>query len=298
MPLTVITMKKVPPSLKGDLSKWMQEISTGVYVGNFNSKVRSELWKRVKENMKDGEASLTYQTRNEIGYSFETINSSRQVVDFDGIPLVYIGQDLQDNKKMKRGFSKASKYRKAQKYSQKQTTYKAKNLVILDIETNGLDPYKDEIIEIGAVKITENSEEYFQSLIKINQPLKENISKLTGIKQEDLDFNGQALEDVLEDLRDFIQDSVLVGYNIKFDIGFLNQNLKEKNMPTIRAKQYDLLDYIKGQNLQTRDYKLETVAKSYKIEEKASHRALDDAIMTYRIARKVNGFLEKIKTNS
>ena len=49
MPLTVITVKTVPPSLRGDLTKWMQEIATGVYVGNFNSKVREELWERVKQ---------------------------------------------------------------------------------------------------------------------------------------------------------------------------------------------------------------------------------------------------------
>ena len=51
MPLTVITIKNIKPSLRGDLSKWMQEISTGVYIGNFNSKIRDKLWKRVKENI-------------------------------------------------------------------------------------------------------------------------------------------------------------------------------------------------------------------------------------------------------
>lgn len=40
MPLTVITLKNSPPSLRGDLTKWMQEISIGVYVGNFNTKIR------------------------------------------------------------------------------------------------------------------------------------------------------------------------------------------------------------------------------------------------------------------
>lgn len=47
MPFTVITLKNTPNSLRGDPSKWMQEIATGVYVGNFNSKIREELWERV-----------------------------------------------------------------------------------------------------------------------------------------------------------------------------------------------------------------------------------------------------------
>jgi len=88
MPFTVITLKKVPPSLRGDLTKWMQEIATGVYVGNFNSKVREEIWERVKENVAAGEATLSYSTQNEIGYSFETRNTRQTNIDFDGIPLV------------------------------------------------------------------------------------------------------------------------------------------------------------------------------------------------------------------
>lgn len=44
MPMTVITLKSVPQSLRGDLTRWMQEIATGVYVGNFNSRIREYLW--------------------------------------------------------------------------------------------------------------------------------------------------------------------------------------------------------------------------------------------------------------
>ena len=42
MPFTVVTLKSVPPSLRGDLTKWMQEIAIGVYVGNFNSRIREK----------------------------------------------------------------------------------------------------------------------------------------------------------------------------------------------------------------------------------------------------------------
>ena len=90
MPFTVITLKKVPQALRGDLTKWMQEITTGVYIGNFNTKVREKLWKRVKENVKDGEATLSFAYRNEIGYQFDTHNTSFSNIDMDGIPLVFI----------------------------------------------------------------------------------------------------------------------------------------------------------------------------------------------------------------
>ena len=40
MPMTVIILTKKKKKIRGDLTKWMQEISTGVYIGNFNSRVR------------------------------------------------------------------------------------------------------------------------------------------------------------------------------------------------------------------------------------------------------------------
>ena len=77
--MTVITLSKVSNSLKGDLSKWMQEIATGVYIGNFNSKVRDKLWERIQDAVGTGEATISYPTRNEIGYTFLTVNSRRDI---------------------------------------------------------------------------------------------------------------------------------------------------------------------------------------------------------------------------
>jgi len=90
MPFTVITLTNVPNSLRGDLTRWMQEIATGVYVGNFNSRVREYLWKRILDMVGDGSATISYAHRNEIGYSFLTCNTERQKIDFEGIPLVLL----------------------------------------------------------------------------------------------------------------------------------------------------------------------------------------------------------------
>lgn len=45
--MIVVTLSKVPPSLRGDLTKWYQEIQTGVYVGSVNARVRDLLWERI-----------------------------------------------------------------------------------------------------------------------------------------------------------------------------------------------------------------------------------------------------------
>lgn len=47
--MIVITLSKTPASLRGDLTKWCQEIQTGIYVGNVNAKVRDLLWERVQK---------------------------------------------------------------------------------------------------------------------------------------------------------------------------------------------------------------------------------------------------------
>ncbi|WP_054252815.1 type I-E CRISPR-associated endoribonuclease Cas2e [Neofamilia massiliensis] len=297
MPLTVITIKKVPKSLRGDLTKWMQEIATGVYVGNFNSKVREELWKRVQENLEEGEATLSYHYRNEIGYKFQTINCQREPIYFDGIPLVLIKAEEIEKEKgpdLKFGFSKAAKYRKAEKFSSAKTSPK-KNYVVIDIETDGLDENQNSIIEIGAIK-EENSKIYeFSSLIKIGKKLPKTITDLTGIRDADLEKNGQPLKNVLEEFKNFIKDLPLVGYNINFDIRFINKALESLEMDRISNKSYDLLRYVKKEKKYLADYSLETVIKEYGINKKVPHRALEDSRLTYQLSKQVNKFQENLK---
>lgn len=52
--MIVITLTDCPKSLRGDLSKWLLEINTGVFVGKVSARVRDNLWKRVKDSVKMG----------------------------------------------------------------------------------------------------------------------------------------------------------------------------------------------------------------------------------------------------
>lgn len=49
--MIVITLSKVPMSLRGDLTKWCQEVQTGVYVGNFSARIRDLLWERITSRL-------------------------------------------------------------------------------------------------------------------------------------------------------------------------------------------------------------------------------------------------------
>ncbi|WP_198434892.1 type I-E CRISPR-associated endoribonuclease Cas2e [Aerococcus urinae] len=304
MPLTVITMRNCPPSLRGDLSKWMQEIATGVYVGNFNSRVREALWERVSQNVGVGEATMSYACRNEIGYQFETINAKRQVIDYEGIPLVLLPNTLEESKTNKKlGFSKVAKQRQAKKYSaypknnreeKEQSSY-----IIIDIETSGLDLLKDSIIEIAALTI-KNGEivKEFECLINYEGKLPLEITSLTGIDDQLLKKEGQKLENVLKEFKAFVGEVDLVGYNISFDIKFINYHLKKLNLPKLNNKSIDLMSFVKKEKLFLPNYKLESVLTAYGINEEVPHRALADVHLIYGLALKVNKFLKFMNRQS
>ncbi len=299
MPFTVITLKKVPPSLRGDLTKWMQEIATGVYVGNFNSKVREEIWERVKENVAAGEATLSYSTQNEIGYSFETRNTRQTNIDFDGIPLVQWANKecTGQTEETKRGISNAAKFRQARKYSVT-TPLEAsekESYVILDIETDGLNERQNKILEIGAIRIEGNSIKEFQTLVTYEKNVPKKILELTGITTEMLKEKGICLNKALDKLLRFLGTATIVGYGVEFDCRFINYALRNEGKPPLSNKVYDIMKFVKKEKMFLGNYKLYTVLKAYGIQEEVPHRALADAKLIHALALKVNGFDKVIR---
>lgn len=291
MVMTVVTLSKVPPALRGDLTKWMQEIATGVYVGNFNTRVREQLWERIKQSVGSGEATMSYAHRNELGYQFETHRTHRKNISFDGIPLVMIPKEQEKNDEfLERGYSKAAKFRKAKKYGSKQKVQTTKRYVVIDIETDGLNSKENRIIEIGAVKIVGEEVENFQSLLQYNYDLPEEITKLTGITKNMLLEEGRDSKEVLEGFLEFIEDFPIVGYNLNFDVDFINRYLKLHGKERLTNQKYDLLSYVKKEKMFLSSYKLADVLHSYEIDDKLKHRALDDANLTYKLSTKVNEF--------
>ena len=290
MPMTVITLKSVPQSLRGDLTRWMQEIATGVYVGNFNSRIREYLWKRVQETMGAGEASMCFAARNEFGYDFATENTSRSVIDYDGIPLIFIPKEPSECKELSHGFSKAAKLHRAHTAGIRKKKEKPERYVVIDIETDGLDAKQNHILEIGAVRCENGNEICFTELIACNTHIPANITKITGITELLLQKEGKPEGQVLAAFREFIGEDDLVGYHISFDMEFLNQALKKYGLGYLNNRTHDLLRIVKKEQLFQENYKLETSLKSYGIKDTVPHRALGDAELIKRLAQKLNKF--------
>lgn len=296
LPLTVITLKKTPASLRGDLTKWMQEIATGVYVGNFNTRVRAHLWQRVTENVGVGEATMSYSYRNEIGYRFETWQTDRHVIDYEGIPLVLIPLAEDERPALKKGFSRAAHHHQAKKHQTSRSNAQIEpTYVVIDLETDGLDAAQNAIIEIGAVKVGPEGTQTFSALLAHDGQLPKQIEQLTGIDQTLLDTKGQPLGQVLTAFKAFIGECLLVGYNINFDLRFLQQACIKCQLTPLANKSIDLKTLVKKEKPLLDNYQLQTALQAYGVSEQVQHRALSDAQQTHQLASKVNKFRDQLK---
>lgn len=292
----MITLTKVPPSLRGDLTKWYQEVQTGVYVGNVSARIRDLVWERVMKNIGSGEATMVYNAKNELGYQIKTTRKAYEVVDFDGIPLMM--RLNHPPAVAKHGFSNAAKYHRAKVMARKNmkktdvgrtTGIKVEaTIVSLDLETTGLDATKNQIIAIGAVKRQKNGEDVsFHKLIRIDGAVPKKISELTGITSERLSSEGVELASALQELGAFVKDAVIVGYNLRFDEAFLSYNIQKNGLPELTNQMIDLMPVVKKANQFLENYRLATVLKDYDIENLTPHHALADAKATLLLAMKL-----------
>ena len=86
--MTVIVLTAVPPGLRGHLTRWLLEISAGVFVGHVSARVREEMWARVVEYVADGRALMVHSVRGEQRLAFQVHGHDWTPVDFDGITLM------------------------------------------------------------------------------------------------------------------------------------------------------------------------------------------------------------------
>lgn len=289
--MVVITLTDCPPKVRGDLSKWLCEVNTGVYVGNLSTRVRQELWMRVCENLRNGRATMVYSAPGEQQLDFEVYNSSWEPVDFDGIKLMrhpLPGKKENAEEPETHGFtSKAGKMleaRRAQASKGKQSTY-----VVLDVETTGLSAEEDRIIEIAAIRIHEGKVvEEFQTFVNPNVRLNKEITELTGITGEMLKREGVPIQEALEKLTAFVGDFPILCHNATFDCSFLRQEAKRNQMQLFRNPCTDTLTLARRRVKGVKAYTLIALCEHFRIDATGAHRALKDCYLTQAVFEKLN----------
>ncbi len=149
---------------------------------------------------------------------------------------------------------------------------------VFDIETSGLDPLKDEVLEIAAVKM--RGKEVlgtYECLIRPTKGISPEVTKINGLNEIYLLANGIELKKALSDFLGFVGDSIIVGHNIKsFDWLFI-ANWTQKvglQLPT-EPKFIDTLE-LSRKLLNLQKYNLGAVGKHFGHELVNAHRALPD----------------------
>ncbi|PAZ12280.1 type I-E CRISPR-associated endoribonuclease Cas2 [Streptomyces sp. SA15] len=87
--MTVIVLTNCPAGLRGFLTRWLLEISAGVFVGNPSARIRDVLWDEVQEYAGQGRALLAHTTNNEQGFTFRTHDHAWHPVDHEGVTLIH-----------------------------------------------------------------------------------------------------------------------------------------------------------------------------------------------------------------
>lgn len=152
--------------------------------------------------------------------------------------------------------------------------------VVCDVETTGLNPATDRIIEIALVKI-ENLKiiDKFSTLINPETFIPPFITDLTGIRNEDV-FTAPKFSEVVLQVRDFLKDSIFVAHNASFDHKFVLHSFLRENIypPDVQVLCTKLLGrrIIPGLN----SYGLSSLTKFLGIKNIKAHRALGDALAT------------------
>lgn len=161
------------------------------------------------------------------------------------------------------------------------------NTTVLDVETTGLDANMDAILEIALLRIREGKIiGNLSYLINPERKIPENISKLTGISNDDVKFC-PTIKQIFPWIMSILGDSLIVAHNAVFDLNFLevaNQSLRGKsiynNFIDTRAICIDTFPY--------QSHKLEVMCNQFGIVVNGTHRAFNDVNATWELLQRLN----------
>lgn len=166
--------------------------------------------------------------------------------------------------------------------------------VCIDLETTGLDPKRDKIIEIGAVKVEKGEiTEEWNAFVNPGRKLEKRIVELTGIRDGQL-ADAKKIPEILPEFFEFLGDHVLLGHFVLFDFSFLKKAAVNERL-AFERQGVDTLKIARKYLKDLESRSLGTLCKYYGIPHTA-HRALEDARATAALFQKLmENFGEKEK---
>ena len=166
-----------------------------------------------------------------------------------------------------------------------------KSYVCFDLETTGLDPLYNEIIEIGALKVRDGKvAERFMEFIHPQEEISPMITNLTGITNE-MVANARPADTVISDFLEFCEDDVLIGHNVGFDYSFMKSGASNLGL-TFEKFGIDTFKIAQRTLKSLPSKSLSSLCEYYQIENKAAHRAYYDALATAKLYQTLAHYFE------
>lgn len=157
---------------------------------------------------------------------------------------------------------------------------------VIDLETTGGNPETERIIEIGMVKVEDRKiTEERSFLINPQKDIPDFVQKLTGIKKADVEHSPK-IEEVIDEILQFIGGSILVAHNTSFDIPFLNGVLRKMKRPLLENKVICTNIMTKYMIPDIMSSNLNYMSQIFGIQHSQAHRAIEDARATGRLLLK------------
>ncbi len=161
------------------------------------------------------------------------------------------------------------------------TNYKEQEYVIVDIETNGSNPGRSQVIEIGALKVKNGQIiDKLETFVSCTF-LPDNIAELTGISIDDL-IDAPSRKDALLMLKNFMTDAIFVAHNVAFDYTFLSASFKRFGLGCIGNIRLCTIELAK-RTIKSPKYGLAGLCDTLNIDLTSHHRAYFDAECSWKI---------------
>jgi len=157
------------------------------------------------------------------------------------------------------------------------------DLIFLDVETTGLDAVTgDAVCEICIAKFRRRSQvSLYNTFINPQVPVSTEAQAVHNIPPEEL-AKAPLFGQVAQEIETALAKSVLCAYNARFDLGFLNEELRRLRRPPLEQPVVDIYGMAK-KNLRLVRYNLETVARHLEVQVSGLHRAAQDASISAEV---------------
>ena len=166
-----------------------------------------------------------------------------------------------------------------------------KSYIAFDVETTGLNPLEDEILEIGALKVREGRvAERFMEFIRPTLSVPPAITALTGITDE-MVAGARSRRQVVADFLDFCGDDILIGHNVSFDYSFMKCSAAADGLP-FEKMGIDTLKIAQKVHRDLEAKSLGSLCDYYHIENRSAHRAYHDALATAKLYQTLAHYFE------